>query len=89
MQQGVQEFWMVYEIQLQKENDNIDLNLTDEVKKTEENLLPKKEKGEDKIKYWKIKINKKQIINKKSIKNIFIFFFNYNIYQNMGKNIIE
>ena len=75
MQQGVQEFWMVYEIQLQKENDNIDLNLTDEVKKTEENLLPKKEKGEDKIKYWKIKINKKQIINKKSIKNIFIFFF--------------
>lgn len=51
MRQGIEQFGMVYEIQLQKENDDKDIKLADELKKSEENLLPKKEKEEDELFY--------------------------------------
>jgi len=51
MRHGIEEFGMVYEIQPQKENDNKDIKLADELKKSEENLMPKKEKEEDELFY--------------------------------------
>ena len=38
MRQGIEQFGMVYEIQLQKENDDKDIKLADELKKSEENI---------------------------------------------------